>query len=55
MMETRKPNRLKEYDYSMPDAYFVTICTTGKRHLLSTITSKNGVGEGLCALPYTKS
>ena len=51
MMETRKPNRLKEYDYSMPDAYFVTICTTGKQHLLSTITSKGGVGEGLCALP----
>ena len=50
-METRKQNRLKEYDYSSCGAYFVTICTTGKRHLLSTITSKDGVGEGLCALP----
>ena len=23
----RKPNRLKEYDYSSPGVYFITICT----------------------------
>lgn len=42
----RKPTRLKEYDYSLPGAYFVTICTHNKKHLLSNI-----VGEGLCPLP----
>ena len=26
----RKPNRLKEYDYSAPGAYFITICTKNK-------------------------
>ena len=42
----RKSTRLKEYDYSSPGAYFITICTHNKQHLLSDI-----VGEGLCALP----
>lgn len=30
----RKPNRLKEYDYSLPNAYFITICTAERRNLL---------------------
>ena len=38
----RKHPRLKEYDYSMPGAYFITICTQDKRCLLSRI-----VGQGL--------
>ena len=42
----RKPTRLKGYDYSRNGAYFVTICTHGKKHFLSRI-----VGEGLRALP----
>ena len=29
----RKPNRLAEYDYSQPNAYFITICTKDKRNL----------------------
>ena len=29
----RKQNRLKEYDYSMPNAYFITICTEKRRNL----------------------
>lgn len=33
----RKPNRLKGFDYSTPTAYFVTICTQGRRCILSTI------------------
>lgn len=37
----RKPNRLKEYDYSTPGAYFVTICTEGRRKTLCEI-----VGDG---------
>lgn len=33
----RKPTRLKEYDYSSPGAYFITICTKEKKHLFSNI------------------
>ena len=35
MMELpkRKPNRLTEYDYSQPNAYFVTICTRKKQKM----------------------
>ena len=35
----RKPTRLKGYDYSAPGAYFVTICTQGKRHLFGEIVN----------------
>ena len=45
-LRKRKPTRLAGYDYSRPGAYFVTICTEGRRKKLSNI-----VGEGLCALP----
>ena len=31
---TRKQNRLPEFDYSTPSAYFVTVCTNGRRNLL---------------------
>ena len=37
----RKPNRLSEYDYSTNGAYFITICTQGRRKILSCI-----VGDG---------
>ena len=37
----RKQNRLKEYDYSTAGAYFVTICTEGRRKTLWEI-----VGDG---------
>ena len=33
----RKPTRLKEYDYSTPGAYFITICTHNKKYLFSNI------------------
>ena len=39
----RKQNRLANYDYSAPGAYFVTICTHEKQCILSRIA----VGEGL--------
>ncbi len=38
----RKPTRLKEYDYSTPGAYFITICTKDRKEILSQI-----VGQGL--------
>lgn len=33
MLPNRKPNRLAEYDYSTPGAYFITICTKDKKKL----------------------
>ena len=30
----RKPNRLKNFDYSTPNAYFVTICTNKRKKIL---------------------
>ncbi len=33
----RKPTRLKEFDYSTPGAYFVTICVKGRKQLLGKI------------------
>ena len=44
---TRKPLRLKEYDYSQPGAYFVTVCTKNRAPLLCHI-----VGGGICAAPH---
>ena len=29
----RKPNRLKDFDYNQPNAYFITICTKNKEML----------------------
>ncbi len=37
----RKPNRIPEYNYNQNGAYFVTICTQGRKPVLSTI-----VGDG---------
>ena len=41
----RKSPRLKEYDYSSGGAYFITVCTDGKKCVLSSI--EENVGEGL--------
>ena len=38
----RKPTRLKDYDYSTPGAYFITICTAEMKQYFSKI-----VGEAL--------
>ncbi len=35
----RKPLRLKNYDYSTPGAYFITICTHNKKNILSKIVA----------------
>ena len=46
----RKPNRLKNYDYSLPGAYFITICTEGRRKTLCEIV---GDGSPVPKLPGT--
>ena len=33
----RKPTRLKDYDYSTPGAYFITICVKERKQILSKI------------------
>lgn len=38
---TRKPTRLKGFDYTTPGAYFVTVCIKDKKHILGKI-----VGDG---------
>ena len=37
-MPQRKPNRIKEYDYSQEGSYFVTICTQDRKKMLSRIS-----------------
>ena len=57
----RKPTRLKDFDYSTPGAYFVTICTRDRKHIFSEIVIPNAattevtnsaVGEGLAPPEY---
>lgn len=43
----RKPTRLKEFDYSTPGSYFITICTKDRKKLLSKIT----VGDDALIVP----
>ena len=47
----RKNIRLKEYDYSTPGVYFVTICTQNRKHLLSKIHT---VGAGVLDRPLVE-
>ncbi len=37
ILPKRKPTRLKDFDYSSPGAYFITICTENRRKILSRI------------------
>ena len=46
----RKQIRLPDYDYSTPGVYFVTICTVGRRCILSDIT----VGDGVLDVPNVR-
>ncbi len=43
----RKPTRLKDYDYSTPGAYFITICVKDRKQILSKII----VGDGVLDVP----
>ena len=33
-LQKRKPNRLPGYDYSIPNAYFITFCTKDRKCIL---------------------
>ena len=32
-LPSRKPNRLSDYDYSSPNAYFITVCADKRKNL----------------------
>ena len=46
----RKNLRLKDYDYSQSNAYFITICTYDRINLFSKVY-KDSVGAHLCVRP----
>lgn len=46
----RKPTRLKEYDYSRPNAYYITICTYQRKPILGTIIPGNETSPVVCVL-----
>lgn len=48
-LQKRKPNRLQNFDYSTNGAYFITICTQGKKCILSKIVG----GDALIAPKIT--
>ena len=51
--QKRKPNRLKNYDYSQPNAYFITICTKNKETLFwEYVGASIARPEKVCLSPY---
>ena len=42
----RKPTHLGYFDYATAGAYFITICTEGRREILSSITQLTPTGDG---------
>jgi REP element-mobilizing transposase RayT len=44
----RKSTRLFGYDYSQNGAYFITICTTSRTHILGTVAVGGGVPDAPC-------
>ena len=48
-LPSRKPTRLKDFDYNAERTYFITICTESRRKILSRI-----VGHGVPDVPRAK-
>ena len=48
-METksRKPTRLKNYNYSSNGIYFITLCSKNRKHIFSSV-----VGDGVLDVPH---
>ncbi len=47
MIHKRKDYRLKDYDYSSPNAYFITICIKDRHPILWQKVSYDGVGAAI--------
>ena len=41
----RKPTRLRNFDYNTTGAYFITLCTEGRRQILSRIVGVDVLGD----------
>ena len=46
-IKNRKTTRLEMFDYNSVGAYFITVCTQNKEHLLSEV-KLTCVGTGVC-------
>lgn len=44
-MQTRKDNRLKNFDYSSSGTYYITVCTKEKKNLFGAPTIPNIVNQ----------
>ena len=47
----RKPNRLPQYDYRTPNAYFITICTANRKNLFWNVGAAIGRPEDIPLTP----
>ena len=43
VIHRRRSTRLRQYDYALPGAYFVTICTHKRQHLFGEIRDEGMV------------
>ena len=50
----RKPNRLPDYDYSSPSAYFITICTKQRKNILGSVGATDGRPHEISLSPCGK-
>ena len=52
----RKPTRLKDFDYNKSGAYFITMCTEGRKNILSRIVGGDVLDAPISVqmLPYGK-
>ena len=50
-LQKRKPNRLKNYDYSQSGIYFITICTNNRKPILSKIENNADTVGANCVRP----
>ena len=49
MLQKRKPNRLKNFDYSKSGYYFITICTAKRKAIFSKIVGRPlAAADGIC-------
>lgn len=51
-MKKRKRNRIKGYDYSKNNLYFVTCCVKNKEYCLSEIVREESMGEAVVRLNH---
>ena len=53
-MKIRKRNRLADYDYSQPGAYFITVCVKDHKCILSDVGADDHIGPHTILSPIGK-